>query len=282
MKPHAILCLTLAMAFALGDLASICYINATHQRWPDLPGVILLGLVFAQQMMLAVWFTFARWNIVLRVLISLALVSGLAVVASEATDGRNTYGPWIAIQMVAFGFFATPLGISKLVRFHLGSASEFQAAANAPAWQFSIWTLLSCTTAVAIAVAAARQANLPLVTMGEAIAFLGCVSATGLIVFFVAISIRSQGKAALAALPAVFLVAPVGGMLTGGTGLPPVETPQCWALFGCCYGATIAVPVLVLRVAGLQLRRLPRRVPTSEDTAGDGGACDRSVNESLA
>jgi hypothetical protein len=261
MKPPPVIFVLLVAAFAVGDFASLAYINLTHQRWPDLPGVILLGLVFSQQTLLAVWFTFSRWNIVVRLLISLAIVFGLTLVAAGATDGAEAVAPWFAIQLITMFSFAVPLWIAKLLRFRIGLEGEMYTASRLPGWQFSIWGLLSGTTAAAIAVRTARQVEMPLLPVGESIAFFGCLAMTGLLVFVIAMGIRKPAVAAMITLPVVVLLCPLAGIFSGRTEWTPVETPRLWAVFGFCFGATIAIAVLALRIAGYRLWRGPRRVP---------------------
>lgn len=267
MKPPHLILVLLISAFALGDIASLCYVQATHQFWPDLPGVILLSLVFSQQALAAVWFTFARGNIAVRLLIALGVEFGLTLVAAGATGAAQKIGPWFAIELLAFCSFVLPLGTAKLLRWRIRLADQANAAARLPSWQFSIWGLLSWTTAVAIAVGTARQVDMPLLAVAEASAFFGCIAANGLLVLAVSMGIRLPAVAATVTLLVVVMICPLAGMLIGRTGMPPQEHPMVWAIFGLCNGAAVAVSVLVLRVAGYRLDRDSCATTSGETTA---------------
>ena len=89
------------------------------------------------------------------------------------------------------------------------------------------------------------------------LAFFGCLAATGLLVFVIVMGIRKPAVAAMVTLPVVVILCPLAGMFTGRTEWPPEETPRLWAVFGFCFGATIAIAVLALRIAGYRLWRGP-------------------------
>ncbi|MDP6554816.1 MAG: hypothetical protein QGG71_09125, partial [Pirellulaceae bacterium] len=250
----------------------VMYVDATNQHWPDLPGIILLGMAFGQLMLLSAWFVFVRWNIAMRVLIVIPAVFGLSLVAALATDGANEISQWFAILLVAFCTVAVPTTMVRFLRWQIHLEGQSRSATGMTVWQFSIWGLLSGTTAVAIVLGTARQVEMPLLVVGEAVAFFGCVALTGLFVFFVPMGIRRLHLAAIVTVSVVFVVCPLAGMLVGVTGLPPKEHPLQWALFGFCYGATIAIAVLALRIADYRLSRIPLATPAMEDTDAEDDA----------
>jgi len=266
MKPPIVILVLLIGAFVLGDFASVRYVVSTNQRWPDLPGVILLALAFGQIMLLSAWFVFVRWNVAVRVLIMIPLVFGLSLVSALATDGGGAISQWFAILLVAFSTVAVPTTMVRFLRWQINLEGQTRPVTEMSVWQFSIWGLLSGTTAVAIVLGTARQVDITFIEVGEAVAFFSCIALTGLFVFFVAMGIRSLGLATIVTIAVVSVVCPFAGMLVGVTGLPPEENSLQWAMFGFCYGSTIAMAVLALRIAGYRLSRVSEMVDT--DTEG--------------
>ena len=274
MKPPIVILVLLIGAFVLGDFASMRYINSTSQIWPDVPGVILLGLVFGQIMLLSAWIVFVRWNVAVRVLIAISLVFGLSLVGSQATSVGGKVSQWFAILLVAFSTTAVPMAVVRFLRWQINRDGQTRPATGMSVWQFSIWGLLSGTTAVAIVLGTARQVDITFVEIGEAVAFFSCIALTGLFVFFVAMGIRSMGLAAIVTIPVVAVVSPFAGILVGLTGLPREEHSLPWALFGFCYGSTIAMAVFALRTAGYRLSRGPEL----EDTVTEGAKVKDDVS----
>ena len=138
MKPSMVIFTLLVGAFVLGDLASVGYVSATNQRWPDPPGIILLATVFSQLALIAAWFTFGRWNIVARLLIALGAVFGLALVAAKATDGGDSVALWFTILSIAFGTCAVPPWVARFLGWEIGRTDESREADRRSTWQFSI------------------------------------------------------------------------------------------------------------------------------------------------
>jgi len=257
----------------LSDIAAVGYVSTADQGWPHLPGVVLLAAVFGQMALLAAWFTFVRLNIVLRLLSALAGVLGLALIAAGATTDFEGLPLWFSLQLWSFVSFAVPMGMAKLARCDIRWEGQSAKAHFRTTWQFSTWGLLSATTAVAIALGAARQIEMPFIAVGEAIAFFGCIAATGLLVFAVAMGIRNPAAAVMVTLPLVIFAGPLTGIVIGQTGLPPDETIGLWIIFGLAFSTMIAVSVLVVRVAGLRLYRRAK---------GCGAAVEPCVSKSPA
>ena len=136
-------------------------------------------------------------------------------------------------------------------------------------WQFSIWGLLSGTTAVAIALGTAKKIELSFGEAFEAVTFFGCFALTGLVVLLLALGIKSTKLAPWLTLLVASVVCPLAGMFVGVTVLPQRERPVDWALFGFSFGATIALAVLALRVAGYRLSRAPLDPADLEGTDAD-------------
>ncbi|MDP7305455.1 MAG: hypothetical protein QGG09_20255, partial [Pirellulaceae bacterium] len=239
MKPSIVILVLLIGAFVLGDIAAVMYVDATNQHWPDLPGIFLLGLTFGQLMLLSAWFVFVRWNIAMRVLIVIAAVFGLSLVVALSTRGANAIGHWFAILLVAFCTAAVPTTVTRCFRWQINREGKSQSATGMTDWQFSIWGLLSGTTAVAIVMGTAKQVEMPLLVVGEAVVFFSCFALTGLSVLFAGLGIRLPQLAATIAIFVVSVICPLAGMFVGVSGLPQRENPLHWALFGFCYGATI-------------------------------------------
>ncbi len=271
MKPPLAIGLVILSCLIVGDAVALGYIHRNAASWPDLPGVVLLAISFSQVTLTAAWFSFCRWNVVLRLAVAAAAIAALAVVGAGATDGIHAVAPWIAIQSIVFGSQMLPLWLTKLYGFVIDAPYTKRAEADLPGWQFSVWGLLSGTTAVAIAITAARQMEMPMLDLSEAIAFFGCITAIGLVAFLVTMHVKTSAGAFGSALPVVILLCPFGGVLAGETGLPPEELPLRWALFGFAYGAAVAVAVLPIRLIGFRWRRVSRTGRTA-GAAGSAGS----------
>lgn len=275
MKPHHVILVLLIAALAASDLAGLAYVTSTAANWPDIPGVILFASTFGQIALLAAWLVFANWNLALRALIAVPTVLGLSFVAAGAIEGsERSVTPWFTIALIAFCWATFPLAAARWFRFQISPPGEVRPAARTPVWQFSIWGLLSITAAVAIVLGTARQLDMPAISVGQAFCFYTCLTATGLLVMGVSMGIRVPELAALVTIPAVTLVCPFLGLLMAASGASPRPDLQQWTLFGVCYGATIAVAVLVVRTAGYRLRRGPFATSVGPGAAdpGDGAA----------
>jgi hypothetical protein len=269
MKPPIVILVLLIGAFVVGDFAAIRYVISTNRPWPDPPGIILLGLVFGQVMLLSQWLVFSRWNIALRVLIAISGVFGLSNVVASATQGANNINYWFAILLVAFCTATVPTTMVRLSRWQITAKGHSRDATRMTVWQFSIWGLLSGTTAVAIVLGTAKQVELAFTTVVDAVTFFVCFALTGLVVFLVGLGIQSTKLAARVTMFVASIVCPLAGMLVGVSALQERESPARWALFGFSFGATMAIAVLALRVAGYRLSRAPLAAPNLEDAVGD-------------
>jgi len=256
MKPPQFLLALLFGALAMGDLATLTFVVSTARAWPALTGVMLASLAFGQTMMLAAWFVLAGGNIAIRVLTAIAIVFGLSLVAAGAIDGSGVrLAPWFAIQFVAFCAATIPLAAARGFGWQFNLEAQPRPDGRMSARQFSIFGLLSVTTAVAVALGTAKYIDMPDVGWGSAVVFFGCLTGTGLLVFVPAMGIKAPELAALVCIPIVALICPFGGLLMCASGLPPRPDPPLWMFFGGGYGATIGVVAVVLRVAGYRLTR---------------------------
>lgn len=275
MKPPTVILALLAGAFVLGDVAAVMYVDSSYQRWPDLAGVVLLGAAFGQLTLLAAWAVFANWNIAVRILLAVLVVLGLSFVAARATI-ETTTTQWFATLLVATCSLAVPMAITRCFRARINLKNQTARKTRMPAWQFSIWGLLTGTTAVAIALGTARQVDMPLTDVGKAAGIFTCIAVAGLLTFFTAMGIRVASIATVVTVVVVAAVCPLCGQLMGAAGLSGATEPQVWMLFGWCYGATIAISAIALRVAGYRLVRGDRSMvdvealASRDDVSGHG------------
>jgi hypothetical protein len=271
MKPPIVIFVLLIAAFVVGDFAAVKYVVSTNQGWPDLPGIILIGLAFAQIVLLSAWFVFVRWNIAIRVLGVISSCCGLSVVVSLSTSGAKIDNYWFAIVLVAFCTAIVPMAAVRMSRWQINVEGQAQSATRMSAtrmtvWQFSIWGLLSATTAVAIVLGTAKQVEIDFDYVVDAVMFFGCFALSGLTVILVVLGIKSTKLAACVTTFVTFVICPLTGMLVGVAVLRERERPVDWALFGFSFGVTMAFAVVALRIAGYRLSRGPLDDPKLENT----------------
>jgi hypothetical protein len=265
MLAHRWITALLIVTWIVLDALFVSAIESQGLNWPAWPAILGMGFVFAQSTHLSAWLVWGHSNIAVRIGAGVAAMYALAYLTSVATMGTPGTSMWFGGQLIfALGalpaFLAARLrGLRFVVDAEDGVATW--AAGQPIAQQYTIWGILSLTTAVAIALAAIRMTAIEHDDIVSAFIFFIMISSNGTIVFLAMFLIRN--------LLVVELIATVTAISLGWlcplSGLPDDERRE---LVTMTLTQAIAVigTAIVLRVGGLRStrRRNDETLMTSE------------------
>ncbi len=255
MKSFPPLIALLVAATILGDLALMLAMLLDGRYWPTVPGVTAMGLAFAQIALAAAWLSWGRRpGIFIRFVALLAVVGVGGVLCSAAADGVDAEGVsmWFCLLLVYTAFVTTPLAVGRMfgIALVLRDASATRDLLSKRRWQFSLWQILSLTTAVAVLVGILRLQVFPSDEVLELILFCAAMAVAAHISLWSVLGLR---RVLLGACLAVVVSVPIGAALPL-TGFAPDDVSQLAAMSGVM-GLWIAISGAAVRHSGYRLGR---------------------------
>lgn len=254
LSTHTVLLWLVLVACLVVDLVVLSVV--VHQDWPELPGVIGLGLALAQVSLLVAWLIWGTWNIVWRVVATSAATCALSVMAAGSVDDFDEAPEWFGILLFYVAMVATVLFISRWMGYRVTVDTALRDDAPQRRWQFSIWSLLSVMTAVGVLLGLLRLVEWPGHDLVEAILFFLILTTTTCLVFFVSFLGGESVWRWLIAAATILTLCPLAGLLMALTGFPPHDDWRELMAMNTIQGATIVGIVSALRTGGLCLARL--------------------------
>jgi hypothetical protein len=224
---------------------------AEHRSFPHPAVVAAMGAGFGQIALCAFCLVHSRCNVTLRVILLLAAVSYWARPIAEATGQAAT--PWGGVLLAYVATAATAAWAAKALGFRVARTEPAAQPPPKPRWQFRLWDLMSCTTAVCILMAVVRRLEFPWAVVGEAVFFcLGLTAAA-----MVAMAAFLASRRILPAVPALVAASAVGALMSAARIPPQAAWPV--AVMTAIEAACVACGAAVLRASGYRLVR-ERRV----------------------
>ena len=246
----------LIAACVLVDITIAGEVIVRRPAWPGAGGVIGLGLSLAQMSILVAWMIWGKWNVMLRVMVATCGAFGIGWIAALSTNNARSpdFAGWFAALLVYIAVLAIPLGIARASAYRIvtdGCDKEPAGNANNRWWQFSIWSLLAAMTGVALMLGALRYAYWLHQGFFNALMFFAILSTSTVLTLFSTFLLKRSWTAALLAL----VTSISAGALLQLTGNTLREEWFALIAMSCVHGTTVYAIVLVLKVAGYQLRQ---------------------------
>lgn len=259
MKSSNLIVWLLVAAFIAIDLAMIGELQIRRNEWPEAGGLIGLGLSFSQIALLALWAVWGRSNVLVRGVNTLLGVWAVSCLASySTTSDLDDVGYWFGVLLFYCGASLIPFIILRFARYEISSqrAASTQHADNhavrrLSANQFTIWGILSLTTAIGVALAVIRFAQFPMGLLLEVLAFFTLLAVAVCAILLLALFLSRT----IIALVATTVICPIVGFLLSLNGLAPGE-PLELVLMMCVLGVVIVSAAIILKSAGYRLIRL--------------------------
>jgi hypothetical protein len=260
MKSSTLIVWLLVAACIAIDLAMIGELQIRRNEWPEAVGLIGLGLSFSQIALLALWAVWGRSNVVVRGVSTLLGVWAVSCLASYSREGdSDRVGVWFGVLLFYCGASLIPFIMVRIAGYEISSqraASTHHADSHVvrrlSANQFTIWGILSLTTAIGVALAVIRFAQFPMGQLLEVVAFCtllaGALCAILLLALFLSRTIIS--------IAATTVICPIVGVLLSHTGPAPAKGTLELVLMMCVLGVAIVSAAIVLKTAGYRLVRL--------------------------
>ena len=229
------------------DLAVITYLRTSGADWPNSPGVVAMGLSFAQTGLAAVLLGLGGGPLWLRAMLAVPLYGLAACVGCHAARHHAEHLPlWFVIMLVVGAVVAAPLVVARLAGVGIAPAGQRELPAGSR--QFTILGVLALTTIVAMLMGLARRFDFPWHEIGDVALFALALGGIPWVGATIPLSRFSWPAAALL----MSAYCPLAGWLLSRTGFPP---PDVGGLIAMCYVAaavTIAAAA-VFRIAGFRL-----------------------------
>lgn len=251
-KPQLLPLWLAVLACVVVDAAMLLLVR--ERMWPQAPGIVGVGLALGQVSLLGAWLVWGRWNAVWRVVLVAAAVYGISFLGSHSTDGPGNSSEWYGILLFYLAMLFVVFLISRLMGYRLTSGSsgtnQTAAVAGQRPTQFSIWGLLSVTTAVGIVLTLLRFVDLPFLWDFEPIIFFLILTISSSVILFA--SFLPQWAVAVGV---AVTVCPIAGLLMALNGLPnPNEWRELIAM-NLIHGTCVLCGVSVAKIAGYRLSR---------------------------
>lgn len=252
MNPQHLIASLLVVAFAAVDAAVLLAMRLEGEVWPHWGAIGALGLGFGQTGFAAAYFVQGRANIAMRGAV-LILVAGVTGYLGDRATGGDDFPVWWTLMLAS----SVPLlVVGAVARWYGVRIVHEDDVDREERPQFSIWWLLSLTTAVALAFGVARYLRLPPEELPAVILFSVAINLTPIVC--VACGLSWQNAWLAFGLP--LLSAPVFGVLLAFTGLPP---PRDWlplAMMSFVQSVCILAVCAVLRLTGYRLRGMRKKI----------------------
>lgn len=275
MKSSSLIVWLLFAAFVAIDLAMIRELQVKRNEWPEAGGVIGLGLSFSQIALLALWAVWGRSKILFRAVNTLLGVWAVGCLASFSAAGNlDDLGVWFGVLLFYCCVSLIPFVVGRVVGYELFNqyaASPRNVDRRLTANQFTIWGILSLTTAVGIALAVIPSADFPTGKLLEVAGFFTLLAVTVCGILLLALLLSRIVIVILATV----VICPAAGTLLSLTKLAPGDGPLELVLMMCVQGVVILSAAIILRTAGYRLARQPK---SNEPRAS--GSSDVSMLES--
>ncbi|MBI2478009.1 MAG: hypothetical protein HYV60_04995 [Planctomycetia bacterium] len=263
MKSSTLIVWLLVAACIAIDLAMIGELQVRRNEWPEPGGVVGLGLSFSQIALLALWAVWGHNQILVRGVGTLLGVWAVSCLASFSSMGSlGEAGDWFGVQLFYCGVSLVPFLIARFANYELSkelARSRQSAGHRLSANQFTIWGILSLTTAAGIALAVVRFAEFPVGELLEVAAFFTLLAATACGILLLALFLSRV----IFAIVATLVICPIAGVLLSLTGLAPGDAVEL-VLMMCVQGAVLLAAAIAIKAAGF---RLVRGAGASEATA---------------
>jgi hypothetical protein len=283
MKPSSLIIWLFVAACIAVDLAMIGELQVRKNYWPKVGGVVLLGLVFSQLVLLAMWMIWGRKSIAIRGISTLTGIAGLSLVASqgEGHDGLSEAPNWLGALLFAFGPSLFVFSMAQLFGICLHRLNKKEASRRGlqfPWNQFTIWSLLSLTTVTGIALSLARFATFPFDRLLQALLFFGIWAATGCGILMACMML----KRIVIGCVATVILCPLSGFLLSLHSFGPGRSGTVeLMMLTSVQGIFLVCAAIVLRSAGYRLVResTTKGLTASESSVGSPPDAARQHDE---
>jgi hypothetical protein len=270
MKAPVVVIWLLIVACVAVDLAVIRELQLSQATWPERTGILGIGLAFGQQVLVTAWMVWGRWNLLVRVAVTVCATFGLGWLGASSEAGASQSGVWFSAMLIFLALLAAPMLAARLMGYSVlrpEDTDDQQRRRSLRARQFSIWSLLTVMTAVAVILGVLRYADWLQDDLVAAILFFTVFSIATCIVLFCGLFFRAR----IVGLVVTLLVSPVAGYCLSRTGLTANDTREMIEL-SCLQGLVVIVGVLVLRSAGYVMERDAVAIAdsTESESSADG------------
>lgn len=252
MKGFTPLVVLLGAATAAVDLAALVWLRDSPV-WPDGASVAALGLALGQIALLAAHLAWGRWNILIRVVLLAAAVLFWSYPVAGFTGSSAEM--WVSLFLLYAAMVAAPAAAARMFGVQLAvilaDGTPAAAGSDAKHWQFSLWGIFSAMTAVAVLLGLRPWLGSFRGDVLEVVVFAAVAATTAHVALWPVACCRNVFLAAAIVVP--FCAG--AGLLLPLTRVPPPDYAALAAVTAV-EGAAVAVSMIVVRIAGFQLRRV--------------------------
>lgn len=282
MKSSTLIVWLLVAACIAIDLAMIGELQVRRNEWPAVGGIVGLGLAFSQIAFVSLWVVWGRAGIPVRIVSALLSVWGVSFLANYSSKGTEIgVGAWFGLLLLCCIFSVILFVIVRLARYELfHPIAETFSVPNrrSSAIQFSIWGLLSLTTAVGVTLAIIRFAEFPIDELLQAATFFAVLNSTASTLLLLDLILVRWWITILAAVA----ICPIAGLLLSLHELVEDEFTIQLFLTTIAIAAVTCSVSAVLRVGGgyrLVRCSAPRNARASESSAASGSVTEGQADE---
>ena len=208
-------------------------------------GGLVFGLVCAQMGMLAVFFVFARWPLVVRTVAGLACAIGLAVITSATEEQGDRWRSDCIIILCIIGTVMLAALAARLAGWRLLGPGG--TALGGRQWQFSMGGIFSVITSVALVLALVRWLEFDLARELQIMPMIVPIHASPTLIAYASVFGWRHPKAALASLILSTIV--LAGCLA--LSMPGIHWAFCWLVV--VHVATAAIGFGLARTCGYRM-----------------------------
>ncbi|MCA9122324.1 MAG: hypothetical protein H6822_14725 [Planctomycetaceae bacterium] len=268
MKSSNLITWLLVAACVAIDLAIAGELQVRRNEWPEAGGLIGLGLTFSQVTMLAMWTVNGRTSILVRGVVSLVAVWMLGCLAEFSTTGRyEGAGMWFGVLMFYCTVSLVPFVLVRLTGYALAnddSRGRTKTRVGLSANQFSLFGILSLTTAIGITLGIVRFAVFPVGQLLGVAAFFTVLGATSCTLLLLSLYLRRIAFAIAASI----VLCPTTGAVLSLTKIAPGEGMFELMIMMCVQGSVLVAAAVVLRSVGYRLiSERSLKLPTAAESS---------------
>lgn len=260
LKSSTVVVMLLVVACVAVDFAVVNEVAAERVTWPHTMGAVDIGLAIGQMCLLVVWFVWGtrRVSVFWRAAICTSGYFGLSWMMARGEDYSDPTGEYFFISLLYVVVVAAVLFPARILgyKIHDRSSSDTELVTVGRPIRFSIWNLLSTTTAVCVLLGLLRFIEPPNGPWLMPSGFFLVLAVTTCLILFV--SFRWHWfRAAIT----VAIVSPLAGEALHAFTEYHASTPYIIFVAAAC--TNVFAGVRVLRSAGFALRRVRPIIATT-------------------